>query len=64
MPAAGMAEMMPISRVLAPASCRRNDTSGKLVVWYMDSGGVRSSGVFTSPDAPADAVNWAVAGPR
>ena len=42
----------------------RNDTSGKLVVWYMDSGGVRSSGVFTSPDAPADAVNWAVAGPR
>ncbi|MNP18613.1 hypothetical protein D3C76_1111030 [compost metagenome] len=30
MPAAGMAEMMPISRVLAPASCRRNDTSGKL----------------------------------
>ena len=30
MPAAGMAEMMPISSVLAPASCRRNDTSGKL----------------------------------
>jgi hypothetical protein len=25
-----MAEMMPISRVPAPASCRRNDTSGKL----------------------------------
>ena len=30
MPAAGMAEMMPISKVPAPASCRRNDTSGRL----------------------------------
>ncbi|MNP28639.1 hypothetical protein D3C76_1216160 [compost metagenome] len=30
MPAAGMAEMMPISRVPAPASCKRNDTSGRL----------------------------------
>ena len=29
-PAAGMAERMPICRVLAPASSRRRDTSGKL----------------------------------
>lgn len=28
----------------------QNDNSRKLVVWHMDRGGVRTSGVFTSPD--------------
>ena len=41
----------------------RNATSGKLVVWHMNWGGVRASGVFTSPDSPGDLV-WQVFGPR
>ncbi len=50
----------------------RNATSGKLVVWYMDASGNRTSGVFTTPDSPTSdpdgnptaATDWAVAGPR
>jgi hypothetical protein len=43
----------------------RNDSSGKLVVWHMDSFRNRTSGVFTTPDAPdADPLAWRVVGPR
>jgi hypothetical protein len=42
----------------------RNDTSGKLVVWYMNTAGVRTDGVFTSPDSPSPALSFTVAGPR
>ncbi len=42
----------------------RNDTTGKLVVWYLDGAGVRTSGVFTAPDAPSDPLGFTVAGPR
>lgn len=41
----------------------RNLTSGKLVVWHMNWGGVRASGTFTSPDSAGDLV-WQVFGPR
>ena len=41
----------------------RNATSGKLVVWHMDWGGVRASGVFTSPSSAGD-LAWEVFGPR
>jgi hypothetical protein len=42
----------------------RNDTSGKLVVWYMNTAGVRTDGVFTSPDSPSPALSFTVVGPR
>lgn len=42
----------------------RNATSGKLVAWYMDLAGNRTSGVFTSPDAPSPALDWTVVGPK
>lgn len=42
----------------------RNATSGKLVIWYMDGAGSRTAGQFTTPDAPADPLNWTVVGPR
>ena len=42
----------------------RNETSGKLVMWYMDSFGVRVGGGFTSPDSPQPALGWNVLGPR
>ncbi len=42
----------------------RNDTSGKLVVWYMSTAGTRTAGVFTSPDAPSPALAFNVVGPR
>ncbi len=43
----------------------RNATSGKLVVWYMDTAGNRTAGTFTSPDAPpVPATDWTVVGPR
>ncbi len=43
----------------------RNSTSGRLVVWHMDFAGTRTSGEFTSPDAPpAPATDWQVVGPR
>lgn len=43
----------------------RNATSGKYVVWFMDTAGNRTSGVFTSPDSPApDPTSWTIAGPR
>jgi hypothetical protein len=41
----------------------RNATSGKLVVWHMGQGGVRTSGLFTTPDSAGD-VAWQVVGPR
>ncbi len=42
----------------------RNETSGKLVVWHMDTLGVRTHGTFTSPDAPSPALSFTVIGPR
>ena len=42
----------------------RNDTSGKLVVWYMNTAGVRTFGTFTTPDAPVNPLSWTVDGPR
>jgi len=43
----------------------RNATSGRLVVWFMDRLGNRTSGLFTDPpDLPAPASDWTVAGPR
>lgn len=40
----------------------RNATSSRLVVWFMDALGRRTSGLFTSPDA--EAPNYRVVGPR
>jgi hypothetical protein len=43
----------------------RNTTSGKFVVWYMDTTGVRTAGTFTTPDAPAaPATDWTIVGPK
>jgi hypothetical protein len=42
----------------------RDDTTGKFVVWFMDTQGVRTSGTFTAPDAPSDPLGWTVVGPR
>ncbi len=42
----------------------RNATSGKYVVWYLDLAGNRTSGTFTSPDAPVDPTGWTIVGPR
>ncbi len=43
----------------------RNATSGKLVLWYMDSTGTRTSGTFTTPAAPSpDPLSWTLVGPR
>jgi hypothetical protein len=42
----------------------RNATSGRLVVWHMDLSGVRTGGVFTTPDSPSDPLNLRVVGPR
>ncbi len=42
----------------------RNETSGNLVIWYMDKAGNRTSGSFTSPTAPDNPLGWTVAGPR
>jgi hypothetical protein len=40
----------------------QNDTSSRLVVWHMNSAGVRTSGLFTTPDMLGGAEK--VAGPR
>ncbi len=42
----------------------RNDTSGRLVVWYMNTSGVRTAGTFTSPDAPGAPLAATVVAPR
>jgi hypothetical protein len=42
----------------------RNATSGRFVVWHMDQAGNRTSGVFTTPDAPASPLAWTIVGPR
>jgi hypothetical protein len=42
----------------------RNDTSGRIVVWNMDTEGNRTAGRFTNPPEPAPALGWTVAGPR
>lgn len=42
----------------------RNATSGRFVVWYMDTRGNRTSGRFTNPAAPANPLDWTLAGPR
>jgi hypothetical protein len=34
------------------------------VLWYMNSSGVRTYGTFTSPDAPASALQTTVVGPK
>ena len=42
----------------------RNETSGRYVVWYMDSAGNRTAGTFTNPISPASALDWTLVGPR
>jgi len=43
----------------------RNATSGKFVVWLMDSAGNRTSGLFTTPDSPQPTpTDWTIVGPR
>ncbi len=43
----------------------RNATSGRVVVWHLDLLGNRTSGLFTSPDAPGpDPAGWTIVGPR
>ncbi len=42
----------------------RNDTSGRFVVWNMDTHGVRTAGRFLNPSAPDDPLDWTIAGPR
>lgn len=45
----------------------RNSASGKFVVWHMDPYSnplKRTSGEFTSPDAPANALDWTIVGPK
>jgi hypothetical protein len=42
----------------------RNDTSGRIVVWYMNVSGVRTSGTFTVPDAPGTPLAMTVVAPR
>ncbi len=40
----------------------QNDTSKKIVVWFMDLAGNRTSGTFTTPDTLND--GWDLVGPR
>ena len=42
----------------------RNADSGRFVVWNMDTHGVRTAGRFVNPPAPADPLDWTIAGPR
>lgn len=42
----------------------RNETSGRLVLWYMNTSGVRTYGGFTNPNSPADALGTTVVGPK
>ncbi len=42
----------------------RNALSGRVVLWFMDGAGNRTSGLFLSPDPPAPAAQWTLAGPR
>jgi len=43
----------------------RNATSGRVVVWHLDLAGNRTTGLFTSPDAPSpDPAGWTIVGPR
>ena len=43
----------------------RHDTTGKLVLWYMDTAGKRTSGTYLTPDsAQPDPLGWDVVGPR
>jgi hypothetical protein len=42
----------------------RNDDSGRLVLWNLRWDGVRTSGAFTTPDAPDAPLQWDVVGPR
>lgn len=48
----------------APDIVWRNATSGRLVVWHMNSAGQRTSGVFVTLPASADPLNLEVVGPR
>ncbi len=36
----------------------------QLVAWYMDLAGNRTSGTFTTPDAPGPPLDWTMVGPR
>ncbi len=42
----------------------RNDTSGRLVTWFMDLAGNRTSGQFVNPGEPSDPLGTRVVGPR
>ncbi len=62
-PSADYGKGAPSALLAPPTCCGATPSSGKLVVWHMDWGGVRASGVFTSPDSAGDLV-WQVFGPR
>ena len=42
----------------------RNATSGRFVVWNMDTHGARTAGRFVNPSAPDSPLDWTIAGPR
>ena len=42
----------------------RNQTSGKSVVWHMNTASARVHGEFTSPDANTTPLDWELVGPR
>ena len=42
----------------------RNATSGRYVAWLMDRQGNRTSGLFTTPDAPTTPLDWTIVGPK
>ncbi len=55
----------PAGRTCANDLVWRNANSGKLVLWYMDRAGNRTSGTFVSPAAPSpDPLGWTLVGPR
>jgi hypothetical protein len=41
----------------------RNATSGRYLVWHMNTQGVRTSGRFVNPPAPDVPLAWTIAGP-
>ncbi|MDF9891673.1 UNVERIFIED_ORG: hypothetical protein OKW25_000820 [Pseudomonas vranovensis] len=67
-PAAGIAETIPICKVLAPASSKRRDTSGKLAPRLKpttDTANNKPSNkriFITTPDSPAQARHRTCAG--
>jgi hypothetical protein len=54
----------PGGRPGTPDLVWRHDTSGRLVLWNLDSSGVRTSGRFLKPAEATPPLGWRVAGPR